>query len=406
MKKILLFVLLILSAAALYADNAGIPLEVLYKGFGVRNMSMGGAGIADVNDATAVFWNPAYLEDVAKHEISASFEQFYGSSHFDNIAYALPMSRYGGAGLAISYMSYGSYDVVNTDGTVQGSQSASDLFITMGYGRSLFYNIKGGINIKPIVRLLGNDSFYGVNADVSLARSFDKYVDAALSFRNILPLPIQYANDEEKLIPSARLGVAIKLMDETVKIAVDAEKDFNSLAPLIFTGIEYNLIAPLYLRVGYNNNPGDITGGFGITFNDFTFDYGIDINGLVTSNKVALSYKFGGYELSLKADPPIFSPLTSNNKCYIRIKSETKYDIYKWTVEIKDSDEKIIKTWEGSEKPFDNVVWDGMRDDGMPHAEGIYTAKITVTDENGTVLKSDEIKIKISNAVNYSPVLE
>ena len=90
----------------------------------------------------------------------------------------------------------------------------------------------------------------------------------------------------------------------------------------------------------------------------------------------------------------------------IRIKSETKYDIYKWTVEIKDSDGKTVKTWEGSEKPFDNVVWDGLRDDGMPQAEGMYTAKITVTDENGAVLKSEEIKIKIANTVNYSPVLE
>src|SRR5208283_1861951 len=150
-----------------------MPLEVLYRGFGVRNLSMGGAGIADVNDATAVYWNPAYLEDVGKHEIYASFEQFYGNSHFDNLAYALPMSRYGGAGIALSYMSYGSYDVVSPEGVVQGSETASDLFITMAYGKSLFYNIKGGISIKPIIRMFGGDSYYGVNADVSLARSFD-----------------------------------------------------------------------------------------------------------------------------------------------------------------------------------------------------------------------------------------
>ncbi len=58
--------MVILLLAGLSQVNAQVKYsnEFLAIGVGARTMGMGGAGIANVNDATAGYWNPSKLAGI------------------------------------------------------------------------------------------------------------------------------------------------------------------------------------------------------------------------------------------------------------------------------------------------------------------------------------------------------
>ncbi|MCX7698150.1 MAG: hypothetical protein N2114_01630, partial [Candidatus Goldbacteria bacterium] len=220
-----------------------------------------------------------------------------------------------------------------------------------------------------------------------------------------VPIGVKLEEAEEKFVPSIRFGLGLKLLDKQLKIAVDAEKYFIESSPVFYAGFEYQLFNILFLRSGYNTT-GDITSGIGISYQDIFFDYGLGLNELSISHKFALSYRFGGYELKLKAEPEIFSPIGGNKKTYIRVYAKTKYEIYKWKVEITDWKGNVVKSWFGAGNPDEVLIWDGLKPDGMPMDEAEYRAVLTVIDENDVSNSSEPIKIKISSTDKYNiPIL-
>ena len=75
--------------------------EFLAIGVGARTMGMGGAGIADVNDATAGYWNPSRLAGI-ENKLDFSLmhsEYFAGIAKYDYLgaAYRIDENTVGGA---------------------------------------------------------------------------------------------------------------------------------------------------------------------------------------------------------------------------------------------------------------------------------------------------------------------
>jgi hypothetical protein len=232
-------------------------------------------------------------------------------------------------------------------------------------------------------------------------------VDLGLAFKNVLPITAgATADGQEKFVSTVRFGASLKLLDSKLKIAADVEKYFINENPLVFTGAEYTFFDMLSVRAGYNTLS-QISGGLGINFQNANFDYALTYAAAAAlEHKIALSYAFGGYEVALKAEPDIFSPVGAIKKTYIRITAATKFEIYKWSLDLKNSKGEIIRTWNGAGVPDTEEVWDGLRQDGMPYDEGSYTAVMTVTDENDNSLKSKAAVIKIqTNDRSSMPLL-
>ena len=146
--------------------------------------------------------------------------------------------------------------------------------------------------------------------------------------------------------------------------------------------------------------PMGISGGIGINYDGFVFDYAMVNTRLGISNIGSLSYCFGGYDLLLKAEPATFSPVSFSNKSYIRITANTKYEIYKWRVEIKNADGKTMKDGKARQNRLTRKYGRPARRGRYAGTEGDYTAVISITDENDDVQKSDAIKITISSSGN------
>ncbi|HDQ26073.1 MAG TPA: PorV/PorQ family protein [bacterium] len=402
MKKTAVLILVLSLAAVLLAGPGGIPFEILNKGIGIRAVSMGEAGSAVCNDATALFWNPALLESISRNEIYLSVETFYEGANFDYAAFVTPLGAAGGIGLAAGMMNYGVYERVNETGTGLGEASDfRDIFVMAAYGRQVAGRLNAGIAVKGIVKLMGSGFFSGFNADAGAALDINDFLTVGLSFRNMAPLEVKYDYGAEKFVSSLRAGAGLKLFDNTLIIALDAEKYFIDAAPLVYGGLEYKIAGIAAIRAGANTT-GELAAGAGISYKDIGFDYGAVYNELALSHKFALSYRFGGYALSLAAEPDTFSPLGGNRRIYLRINAKAKYAVYKWKVDITDSAGKTVKTWQGSGQPDERLIWDGLKPDGMVLDEGEYRAVISITDEFDNEQKSDPVKIKISTVETFN----
>lgn len=406
MKKIIFILVILFTANIVFAGLGGIPFEVLNKGTGVRIMSMGEAGVANCFDATAIFWNPAYLDALNKNEVYMSVETFFEGANYEQLSVVTPMGLSGGLGLFVGLMNYGTYEKFDTDGNPGTEEGVvRDIFGTLSYGKLIFAGIQTGLSLKFIIKSIEDKSYMGFNSDIAFYRAFGDMWDLGLILKNFIPVGVKFEEDEEKFVTSIRAGVGLKLLEKQLRIALDAEQYFIKSNPVIYAGLEYNLFNALYLRVGYNT-AGDITSGVGISYQDILFDYGVAINDLLISHKFALSYRFGGYELKLKAEPEVFSPIGGNKKTYIRVYAKAKYEIYKWKVEITDWKGNVVKSWFGSGQPDEVLIWDGLKSDGMPMDEAEYRAVLTVIDENDVSNSSEPIKIKISSIDKYNiPIL-
>lgn len=406
MKKIIFILTLLFISNVVFAGLGGIPFEILSKGSGIRILSMGEAGVANCEDVSAIFFNPAYLDVLNKNEIYMSVETFYEGANYEQISVATPMGLSGGLGVFIGMMNYGTYEKFDADGNPGIEEVvARDIFGMLSYGKLIFTGIQTGLSIKFIIKSIENKSYIGFNSDIALYKSFDDIWDFGLICKNFIPIGVKFEEQEEKFVTSIRAGIGLKLFAKQLRIAVDAEKYFIESNPIIYAGFEYGLLNILFLRGGYNTC-GDISSGIGVSYKDIFFDYGLVFNELMMSHKFALSYRFGGYELKLQAEPEVFSPMGGNKKTYIRVYAKTKYEIYKWKVEITDWNGNVVKSWFGSGNPDEVLIWDGLKPDGMPIEEGEFMAVLTTIDENDVANFSDPIKIRISLTDKYNiPIL-
>lgn len=406
MKRLSMIIIALSLTAALFAGIGGLAFETMNKGLGIREISMGEAGTANCSGANAVFWNPAYLDSITKNEVYISVETLFEGANYDQISFVSPVSVYGGIGATVALMNYPSYDRLDINGVSLGNEgSMRDVAGTFAYGKTLFWGIQAGLAAKIFVKTIDDAAYTSFNADASLFKSINDILDAGLMFKNLIPLALKYSSETEKFTTSARLGLGFKLLDRKLRLAVDVEKYFIDSPIYVYGGAEYGINNMFFVRAGINSS-GDAGGGIGIAWQDINFDYAASMTEYDLSHKFALSYRFGGYDLSLKAEPEIFSPIGGNRKSYLRVSAKTKYTIYKWRIEVTDGMGDVVKSWAGAGEPDTEVIWDGLKPDGMPMKEGEFRAVLTVVDENDVSVSSDPIKIKIDNNDTFNIPLQ
>ncbi len=398
MKKII-FLILIINSGLILAAPPGLPFEIISNGYGARAYSMGGVGVTTPFDASLLLWNPSLLDSITRNELLFSFEPLYSDALINFASFAYPAGKIGGFGITLAYLNYGKYEIMSKEGNTEGEEGVSDILFAIGYGKNLFAGVQVGLNIKVAIKSFGNETFTGYNSDIGFFKSFEN-IDFGIVFKDILPLKIKFTYEEESFYPAVRAGITFKFFDEKLKLSTEVEKYFLNVNPEFLAGIEYFLFDNFVLRAGGNSNA-ILGAGTGIKYQNIFLDYALNLSETTILHKVSLHYKFGGYEIGLKAEPEIFSPLSVNKKTYIRINAKTKYEIYKWKVELRNKKGEIIKIWEGAGQPYDTVIWDGLKPDGMPQPEGEYFARLILTDETDNTIKSDEITIKLSSSEKF-----
>ena len=153
------------SISPVQAAGGGDPFAFLLLQTDARPASLGGAYAAAVDDANAVFYNPAGLADQRRHNtVFMHNKQFEG---INQETAALGFRQ--GWGIGINYLSVGDIPrttVSNPGGSGLSSFDSSDLALAGGYGRRVSGSVSLGFSLKYVRSEIDGVSAVGVGLDI------------------------------------------------------------------------------------------------------------------------------------------------------------------------------------------------------------------------------------------------
>jgi outer membrane protein OmpA-like peptidoglycan-associated protein len=227
---------------------------------------------------------------------------------------------------------------------------------------------------------------------------------------------LRWANGNEEQVPqSTALGTALQ-WDEATVAALDFEmihagEDAETDTRVLRLGAERWFREILGLRAGYlldNHGKGTFTVGAGLRLENWDVEYALmgEINDLGISHHLSVSYglpalrvvktalgpiaplppaqaEVSVYQLSLVANPPIFSPnhdgVADTTVFSLNILQGDRAQVAAWRLTIEDASGVIVRYFDGSGIP-EAVTWDGLDTKEKLCPDGTYTARLLLAD--------------------------
>ncbi len=142
------------------ATFLGIPI-------GARATAMGNAMTANVNDASAIYWNPSGLANLTQASFMGEYTEWLAEIDLNFVSVAMPAGG-GVVGIGITSMRTADMEVTTVteqDGTGETFNAAS-YAVALSYGRALTDRFSIGGSVKLINERIWNSSASGVGFDV------------------------------------------------------------------------------------------------------------------------------------------------------------------------------------------------------------------------------------------------
>lgn len=294
--KLLLVVLLSFNLAfsTSFKKYAG---EFMYVSGNARGTGMGGAFTALVNDASAVYWNPAGLLEAKGFQVQLMHSRmFINSIRNNSIIASSPLNGNAAIGFSLSYLTVNnipdSREAFNVlIGKLDPQRvkyfNTGDYVFTASYARQYNSQINWGVNIKLIYRDFQIENATGIGFDAGIKYSLDN-LKLGLVLRDFTSTMIAWSTGEKQfVVPSARFGAAYTFNLPSVNLKFTPAFDVNFLAENrdysaqfnagflsadVLAGMEavyYNLVA---IRLGYDDLQ-RINTGIGISLPRVNIDY-------------------------------------------------------------------------------------------------------------------------------------
>ena len=222
-RKILIPVLLCI-ANLTYSQTAKYSNEFLSIGVGARSLSMSNAIVANVNDVTSGYWNPAGLT-MLQNDFDAGLmhaEYFAGIAKYDYLAGAMALDT--NSYLGVTVIRFGVDDIPNTTDLIDGDGnidydrisrfSAADYAFLLSYARKTkIPDLSYGANVKIIYRSIGKFAHsWGFGLDLGLQYKLNDWRFGAMA-RDITSTFNAWSFNEDELI--------IEVQDSVFNLAPD-----------------------------------------------------------------------------------------------------------------------------------------------------------------------------------------
>ncbi|MBI2386731.1 MAG: PorV/PorQ family protein [Elusimicrobia bacterium] len=305
---------------ATQAGTSGAPF--LKLGADARAAGMGGAVRAAVDDATAIYWNPAGLAGLRYRHATMTHGASYQGTFQDFIAYAQPVEspfgrqtgrerdlrpdQLGTLGVAVLYQNSGSLSEIDNTATATGDRfTPQDLAVFLAWGATVSRGLDVGVGLKYVTSKIQGTASTGA---VDLGARWRTWLPGefpyalSLSAQN-LGGQLKFREAGDPLPMLVTVGQALRVVKGlVVTLDLNAPRD-RSLYPSF--GLEWRV--PMKqglsaaLRGGYDGrlkstDSGGLTGvsfGGGLGVQRFGFDYGWSpAGGLGSTHKLSLSYRF------------------------------------------------------------------------------------------------------------------
>jgi hypothetical protein len=286
---------------------------------GARATGMGQAGVAVYQRAHSLWWNPAFLSDVEKTEVSSTVAQLVpdlaSDVYYLNLGYATRIEGFGGFGVDFMYLSYGKTEATNPGGESFGFFSSYEFAPVVGAGVKLLAapegssisDIDAGMAVKFVLVDLapewamrvaagidkdGRATAFGVDMGLAVRGRVGLDYCLGMNVQNVGSDLVYIRADQGDPLPrNLKLGLALRfLKGESLSLvgAFDINKalirypegetfegkdtfGWSQAKELLNSGAELTLQDRLHVRLGYVHDPeGEIQA--------MTFGAGLDVN--------------------------------------------------------------------------------------------------------------------------------
>jgi len=287
-------------------DNTGTSAANFLKiGIGSRGMALGGAFTANVQDPSALHWNPAGIAHATDIQVLLSQYNWIADMKHSYFGIVIPVGSIGNLGISLNNLDMG--EMKKTTEFDQDSKvvfRASDIALGIGFGRKISDRFSIGLHGKIVRETISfsnatafgfdvgsqyHTGFSGLSLGMAITNFGTKMKLGGTDLKiDTDPYEDQDANpdviaqlqtDEWPLPMSFRFGAAFTpvgptsfIKNEAVEASISLDyydpRDYN---PYYAGGIEIKILGGLYLRMGLENKF--------IQFND-SHDENIDSNDL------------------------------------------------------------------------------------------------------------------------------
>ncbi len=267
-------------------------MPVLVIDQGPRFAAMGGAGIGAVDDASAIYWNPAGLGRVLANRIGLAHHEWFAGIKDEVVHASLPFGQ-GALGLGLVYSGEPRiefWDANNLPGDTFRTWNGT---ISAGYGLAVARDYYVGAAAKGFYQSLYTSGGYGGAVDLGFACRPRPFLTLGAVARNLGIA--MYGRGTEHMPIEA--GVGGSLVFGPVNTLLDVILPLENAVSLRL-GAEYRPVPEFAVRLGYRAGPEDLstlgavsglTAGLGVHVGAFSLDYALTPYGkLGTAHRIGL----------------------------------------------------------------------------------------------------------------------
>lgn len=295
---------------------------------GARATAMGGAVVGHINDASALYWNPAGIVSVPSGSLFAGYTSWWASIGLSHAAFVYSVGDVGSFGVSATVLGMDPMDVT-TERQPEGTGEtfdAKDLMVGITYARRLTDDFSVGVTAKYVYQSIWRESASGIAFDVgtqyrigvgdlTLAMAMTNFgadlqmdgqdlnikYDGADDLPNNRLAPARLQSEEYPLPLHFQVGLSMTVIDLEefgVLLAVDVTHP-NDARERVNFGTEVRILQNLFLRGGYRVNydieSGTMGAGVRVPLGDLrvNFDYAYAIYDLLPSiHRISLGVDF------------------------------------------------------------------------------------------------------------------
>jgi len=321
----------LLASRTVLAGNPNIGTagaQFLQIPVGARAPAMGGAVMEHINDASALYWNPAGIVFVPSGSLFAGYTSWWASIGLSHAAFVYSIADVGSFGVSATMLGMDPMAVtteLQPEGTGE-SFEAQDVMVGISYARRLTEDFSVGVTAKYVYQQIWKESASGVAFDVGtqyrigvgdltlamamtnfgadlqmdgqdLEITYDASGDAP--YNRLSPGRLQ--SEEFPLPLHFQVGLSMTVIDLEevgVLLAVDVTHP-NDNQERVNLGTEVRILQNLFLRGGYRINydleSGTMGAGVRVPLGDLrvNFDYAYAIYDLLPSiHRISLGMDF------------------------------------------------------------------------------------------------------------------
>jgi len=368
------------------ADDGGAPGDWVSRYTTARSVGLGGAFVAAADEPLGSVWNPASLSMMQQNEVYVETARLFEETTMNAVSFGVPASRMPSLGITLLSLGSGSIERTSELNETLGSFTEGDLAVLLSASKALSPRLALGANLKIAHQSIEEFSASGVGFDLGALYDVNPRLRVGLSILNLGGPSLTLRNADEKFPGELRGGARFRYLGGRGAMAVEFDQR-SGWGTTFHAGTEVWVHPSLALRLGVAD--ASATGGMGVRLAEgFRLDYGLANHELGLTNRIGLSYRFGGFEARSEASPRVFSPLGSESVTRFDLRSRTKAAPSTWALDIIDSSDRRVRRFGGKGEPPSHVMWDGKNESGLPLADGTYRYRLTVVDAEGREIES------------------